>query len=291
MTTTTLLIGMAGAGGDGIVSAGESLITAAALTGYHGILTKSFGPQIRGGESSFRLRVSTSDVRTVNGTLDVAVALNWDDFLRFGAELPVGRETIVIYDAQHAGDIPLAVRPAEVVPVPIAQMARELAGSDRAKNTIVLGLMAGWFGFTPDGLLSGIRKKLGKKGEDVLARNERAFAAGREYAAAHPLRTARTLPSLPPPGVPKLLTDGNEMCGAAAIFSGCTFFGGYPITPSSEIMQYLGRELWKHGGVVFQAEDEIAGIGAVVGASFAGRKALTATSGPGMSLKTEILGL
>ena len=81
------------------------------------------------------------------------------------------------------------------------------------------------------------------------------------------------------------------MCGAAAIFAGCTFFGGYPITPSTEIMQYLGRELWKYGGVVFQAEDEIAGIGAVVGASFAGKKALTATSGPGMSLKTEILGL
>jgi 2-oxoglutarate/2-oxoacid ferredoxin oxidoreductase subunit alpha len=71
------------------------------------------------------------------------------------------------------------------------------------------------------------------------------------------------------------------MCGAAAIFAGCTFFGGYPITPSTEIMQYLGRELWKYGGVVLQAEDEIAGIGAVVGASFAGKKAMTATSGPG----------
>jgi 2-oxoglutarate ferredoxin oxidoreductase subunit alpha len=81
------------------------------------------------------------------------------------------------------------------------------------------------------------------------------------------------------------------MCGAAAIFAGCTFFGGYPITPSTEIMQYLGREIWKYGGVVFQAEDEIAGIGAAVGASYAGRKAMTATSGPGMSLKAEILGL
>jgi 2-oxoglutarate ferredoxin oxidoreductase subunit alpha len=81
------------------------------------------------------------------------------------------------------------------------------------------------------------------------------------------------------------------MCGAAAIFAGCTFFGGYPITPSTEIMQYLGREIWKYGGCVFQAEDEIAGIAAVVGASFAGRKAMTATSGPGMSLKTEVLGL
>jgi 2-oxoglutarate ferredoxin oxidoreductase subunit alpha len=81
------------------------------------------------------------------------------------------------------------------------------------------------------------------------------------------------------------------MCAAAALVAGCEFFGGYPITPSSEIMQFLGHEIWKHGGTVLQAEDEIAGIGAVIGASFAGRKAMTATSGPGMSLKSEMLGL
>ena len=73
--------------------------------------------------------------------------------------------------------------------------------------------------------------------------------------------------------------------------AGCEFFSGYPITPSTEIMQFLSREIWRYGGTVLQAEDEIAGVGAVVGASFAGKKAMTATSGPGMSLKTEILGL
>jgi 2-oxoglutarate ferredoxin oxidoreductase subunit alpha len=81
------------------------------------------------------------------------------------------------------------------------------------------------------------------------------------------------------------------MCAAGAIAAGCQFFGGYPITPSSEIMGFLSREIWKYGGTLLQAEDEIAAIGAVVGASFAGRKAMTATSGPGMSLKTEVLGL
>jgi 2-oxoglutarate ferredoxin oxidoreductase subunit alpha len=183
------------------------------------------------------------------------------------------------------------VKPAEVVAAPIAQIAKDLAGNDRAKNTVVLGLMGEWFGFAPDALLAGIRRKFAKKGEDVLTRNERAFEAGRDYARAHPLRTAQPLAPAPPVDAPKLLTDGNEMCGAGAIFAGCTFFGGYPITPSSEIMQYLSRELWKYGGTLVQAEDEIAGIGAVVGASFAGKKALTATSGPGMSLKSEMLGL
>ena len=96
-----LIIGMAGSGGDGIVSAGDSLMTSLALAGYHAMLTKSFGPQIRGGESSFRLRVSTRPVLGPGGTLDVAVALNWDDFLKFGAELPIGGQTIVDLRLQH----------------------------------------------------------------------------------------------------------------------------------------------------------------------------------------------
>src|SRR6266576_2394750 len=95
-----LIIGIAGAGGDGVVSAGESLITAAALEGYHAIMTKSFGSQIRGGEASCRLRLSTRQVLNPNGPLDVAVVLNWEDFHRFGSELPVGTATIVIYESK-----------------------------------------------------------------------------------------------------------------------------------------------------------------------------------------------
>ena len=289
-----LTIGMAGAGGDGVVSAGEALIHAAALEGYHAILTKSFGPQIRGGESSFRLRLSNSQVHTPGGLLDVAVALNWDDFLRFGAELPVAGHTILIHDAQHEPREMTGLRPGQIVSAPIAAIAKELAGHDAAKNTVVLGLLAEWFGVMPDTLLAGIRKRFAKKSAEVLERNERAFDAGRRYAAEHPIAGAGRLdPPARSEGTSrsKLLTDGNEMCAAGAIFAGCKFFGGYPITPSTEIMQFLGRELWKHGGVVLQAEDEIAGVGAAVGASFGGRKAMTATSGPGMSLKTEMLGL
>ena len=289
-----VLIGMAGAGGDGVISAGESLIVAAALEGYHAMLTKSFGPQIRGGESSFRLRIAAGDLYAVSGPLDVAIALNWDDFLRFGAELPVAPQTIILHEAECA-TVPEAVwlagvLPSDVLAVPISRLARE-AGSDKVKNTVVLGLLSEWLGFAPEALLAGIRRKFARKGPAVLDANERAFSAGRLYAVGSPLPRTRRLTSVATPTVPKLLTDGNEMCGAAAIFAGCTFFGGYPITPSTEIMQYLGREIWKYGGAIFQAEDEIAGVAAVVGASFAGKKAMTATSGPGMSLKTEVLGL
>ncbi len=290
-----LIIGMAGSGGDGIVSAGESLISASAKEGYFAILTKSFGSQIRGGESSCRLRVSTEPVLNPGGTLDVAVELNWVVFLRFGGEQPVGPDTVVNSESTTpvAPDaVPLKTRPAILVPVPMEEMAMTAAGTQLAKNNIVLGLLAGWFGLARQGILDGIHKKFAKKGADVLAGNDRAFALGIEYAEKNPLPGDRLL-SPPAAGkvASKILTDGNEMCGAAAIFAGCKFFGGYPITPATEIMQYLQKEIYKYGGSVLQAEDEIAGIAAVVGASFAGKKAMTATSGPGLSLKTEVLGL
>jgi 2-oxoglutarate ferredoxin oxidoreductase subunit alpha len=289
-----LVIGMAGSGGDGVVSAGESMMTAVALEGYFAMLSKSFGPQIRGGESSFRLRLSTKPVLGPGGTLDVAVALNWEDFLKFGAELPVGGHTVVIYDSNTGvapDKLPLAgVTPSQSLPVAIEAMAKETVGTEKAKNTIVLGLVAGWFGIAPARMLAGLKKRFEKKGPEIVERNERAFNAGLEYALAHPLAgDLRLAPSESPET--KLVSDGNEMCAAGALFAGCQFFGGYPITPSSEIMHFLNREIWKYGGSMLQCEDEIAGVGACVGASFAGKKVLTATSGPGMSLKTEMLGL
>ena len=290
-----LIIGIAGAGGDGVISAGESLLTAAALEGYHGMMTKSFGSQIRGGEACCRVRLATDSVLHCNGCLDVAVALNWNDFLRFGAELPIETGTIVIYESETGvtpDRLPLEeVSPATVFSVPIRAMAMKSAGNEKAKNIIVLGLLAGWFGIGRRSVLAGVEKKFAKKGAQVLEGNLRAFQAGIEFTEANPLKGDHLLGPPKADAKRKLLTDGNEMCAVAAIFAGCTFFSGYPITPSTEIMQYLDREIWKYGGTVLQAEDEIAGIGAVVGASFAGKKAMTATSGPGMSLKTEMLGL
>jgi 2-oxoglutarate ferredoxin oxidoreductase subunit alpha len=286
---------MAGSGGDGIVSAGDSLLQAAAAEGYHGVMTKSFGSQIRGGESSCRVRISTEPILNPGGNLDVAVALNWEDFLKFGAELPVSGTTVVIYEAATnipVDQIPLVgVTPRQVIAVPIAAMAKATAGTERAKNTVVLGLIAGWFGIGAVAVMKGIRKKLAKKGDELVEANQRAFDAGRAFAMENPLKVCMNIVPSTTKGAVKLITDGNDMCAAAAIFAGCQFFGGYPITPSTEIMQFFTDRVWGYGGAVLQAEDEIAGIGAAIGASFAGKKSMTATSGPGLSLKTEMMGL
>lgn len=289
-----LIIGMAGSGGDGIVSAGESLMSAAAQQGYYAILTKSFGSQIRGGESSCRLRLATAPVLNPGGALTVAVALNWEDFLRFGGELPVTSDTVVVYEQKtglQPSEIPLKVKPAVIRSAPIEELAKTSAGTLQAKNNVVLGLLAGWFGLGQQAILDGIRKKFGKKGPEVLAGNERAFAAGLAYAEKCPIDQQFRIAAATPGTTRRRVTDGNEICAEAALFAGCKFFGGYPITPATEIMQHLQRDIWKHGGSLLQAEDEIAGIAAVVGASFAGKKAMTATSGPGFSLKSEVLGL
>jgi 2-oxoglutarate ferredoxin oxidoreductase subunit alpha len=290
-----LVIGMAGSGGDGIVSAGESLIAAAAYEGYHAMMTKSFGSQVRGGESSCRVRLSTKRVQNPGGALDVAVALNWEDFLKFGAELPVSGTTVVIYEAKTGvapTEIPLVgVMPKEVFAVPIGEMAKQAAGSDKAKNTVVLGLVAGWFGIARESILRGLQKRFASKGAELVAANERAFVLGEQFAKEHPLLTPRAMDRPSGERGKKMLTNGNDMCAAAAIFGGCDFFAGYPITPSSEVMEFFTGEVWKYGGAALQCEDEIAGIGAALGASFAGKKAMTATSGPGMALKGEIMGL
>ena len=90
--------------------------------------------------------------------------------------------------------------------------------------------------------------------------------------------------------VERRLIQGDEACAQGAIAAGCRFFGGYPISPSSEIAEYMARELPRHGGVFIQMEDELASLGSVLGASLAGSKAMTATSGPGFTLMQEHLG-
>jgi 2-oxoglutarate/2-oxoacid ferredoxin oxidoreductase subunit alpha len=288
-----LTLGMAGSGGDGIVSAGEALMGAFARAGYHALMTKSFGSQIRGGESSCRLRVSTHPVRSLGGPLDLAVVLSWDDFLKFGAELPVTGRTTIVYDSASGvdpGALPLVgVAPGAALPLPLGEMARAQAGSERSRNAVVLGLLCGWLGLEPESILDGIRRRLARRGAEAVEGAAGAFAAGLAHAREQPIAGAARLG--PAVGAPKLLGDGNSVCAAAAVFAGCRFFAGYPITPSTEIMQFLGRELGKHAGVMLQAEDEIASVGAALGASFAGAKSMTATSGPGMSLMSEVLGL
>jgi 2-oxoglutarate/2-oxoacid ferredoxin oxidoreductase subunit alpha len=268
-----------GSGGDGAVAAGDILSLASARDGLSVIKTEAYGPQIRGGESSCTVRLSAVPIHAQADALDAAVVFSWGDFARFRAELDFAPGAIFFYEEKETP--PEDVSDWHLVPVGFAAFRN-------AKNIFALGLIASTFGLPAEALRTAIRGRFAKKTEAVIEANINAFDAGLQKGVEL-LLGAKQLEYVP--SEPKLLMAGNEASAVGAIEAGCRFFAGYPITPSSEILHYLGEWLPRLGGTCLQTEDELAAIGAVVGASFAGAKAMTATSGPGLSLMSEMLGL
>ncbi len=293
MDVKDITIGMVGSGGDGVVSAGEFLVSAAAAEGLYAYLLKAFGPQIRGGESSCRVRISDHRLYTHGTGIDVLVAFNWEDFVKMRSELVVKDGVFVIYeekDPTPEGDIPLdpAIK-RTVRKIPLTKIALDVAGTALAKNIVTLGIIGEAFRLPTDGLKHAIRTKFAKKGEKVIDSNIAALEGGASWAREHLQEIPRRLTYVR--GTPKIALTGNEAFAAGALYAGCRFYAGYPITPSSEILEWMARELPKFGGTCVQAEDEIAAIGMLAGVSFAGGKCMTSTAGPGLSLMTEALGL
>ncbi len=292
MSRQDLTVGIAGAGGDGVVSSGELLIQVGAHEGLFGMLVKSFGPQIRGGESSVRVRLSSSRVLCQGDDLDVLIAFNWADYGRFRAELMPSERTLIFVDEQDKTppeQIPLPEAfKAAVMRVPFEKLAVEKGGSALAKNIVAVGVLAGALNLPRDGFARAIEKKFGRKGEQVVAANIAALDAGVVVAADRPRASAHVSVA---EGEPRMVISGNEAFAFGSLVAGCRFFAGYPITPQSEVMEWLGKELPKFGGTMMQPEDELASISMAIGASTAGVKALTASSGPGISLKLEAMGL
>ena len=292
MPRKELVVGIAGAGGDGVVSAGELVLNIAAQQGLFGMLVKSFGPQIRGGESSVRLRLSAEPVLSQGDVLDVLIAFNWADYGRFRTELVANEKTIIFVDQQDKtpeAEIPLPqALKAAVRQVPFEQIAVEKAGTALAKNIVAVGVLAGALGLPPEGFAHAIARRFAKKGQKVVDSNVAAFDAGAAVASQY----RREGVSLAATTAERLMViTGNDATGFGALVGGCRFIASYPITPQSEVMEYLSRELPKFGGTMVQGEDEIASIAMSIGASYAGVKALTASSGPGISLKLEAIGL
>jgi len=281
-----LTLAFVGAGGDGAVAAGDIVASACASKGLHIIKTEAYGPQIRGGESSSTVRVSGEPIYAQSDAVDVLVVFSWADFARFRDEIALAGNAIVFHEL--GDEPPEAIASRTCFGIPFAALARE-AGAAGAKNVLATGLAAGALGLPLDAIRSAIARRFSKKAPAVIESNLRIFDRGvLEAASLGPLALEQFTYET---GTPKLLMSGNEATALGAIHAGCRFFAGYPITPSTEILQFLGEWLPKLGGSMLQTEDELSAIGATIGASFAGTKAMTATSGPGLSLMAELLGL
>ncbi len=276
-----------GSGGDGAVVAGDLAAMACAADGLHVIKTEAYGPQIRGGESSSTVRVSVLPIAAQGDAIDVLAVFRFADFARFRSEMTLSERCVVLHEPDDPP--PPEIAASLCKPVPFAQMARD-AGAPNAKNIAALGVLAATLGLPADKIRGALRRRFAKKGAAVIDANLRAFEAGLAVTAPHPA-FGHLLPANGEKGAGQLLMSGNEATAFAALHAGCSFFAGYPITPSSEILHLLSEWLPRIGGTCLQTEDELAAIGAVVGASFSGAKAMTATSGPGLSLMSEMLGL
>jgi 2-oxoglutarate ferredoxin oxidoreductase subunit alpha len=292
--TNQITIGIVGSGGDGAIAAGEIMASAAAHEGLYCILTKSYGATIRGGESSARIRLGANRVHSQGDKLDVLVCFSWKDFKLFKGELELKDQCVILYpegDEIQPDQLPIepGLHPT-VIRVPFIKLAKEDVGNELTKNIVMLGVLAELFDLPKKGLVAAIHHRFERKSKDLIDLNLKALNIGSEYAKnniheTHPIHFFYTT------SPPKLLMTGNEAIAIGALNAGCRFMAGYPITPATEIMESLTRLMPMYDGTVVQAEDEIAAAAMVIGASFAGVKAMTATSGPGVSLMQEMIGL
>jgi len=181
-------------------------------------------------------------------------------------------------------------RGARYAPLPFKKMAKALPGS--WPNMIALGLAAGLVGLPADSVKCVLQKSLKKGGGEKMAANLAAAEAG--YAAAANVPAVPRLAANVAQGAGRdrrWLITGNQAAGYGAVRGGVRFVAAYPITPATEVLEWLAPALPKVGGALVQAEDELASINMIIGSSYGGVPSLTATSGPGLSLMTEALGL
>ncbi|ABI56051.1 2-oxoacid:acceptor oxidoreductase subunit alpha [Alkalilimnicola ehrlichii MLHE-1] len=288
MKTHSLSLALTGSGGTGVMTAGQILLDAAAQAGWYGLMTRSFGPQIRGGEAAAILRLAHQPVGCQDDQLDLLLAFDWGNIERFIAELPLGGDSVVIADPSQ-GDVPeVVVRTgASQSMIPIKEVTKGVKGG-RA-NMVGLGLVAELIGLPEEALLRTLQKVLGRKGEEALATAQACLSAGR--AQADTVGVDLRLASNGTAQGERWALSGNEAAGMGAVRGGVRFSAAYPITPSTDVVEWLAPTLPRVGGCLVQAEDELSAINMCIGASFGGTPALTATSGPGLSLMVESLGL
>ncbi|HEV7663828.1 MAG TPA: 2-oxoacid:acceptor oxidoreductase subunit alpha [Chloroflexota bacterium] len=287
MARQDLVIRIAGEAGEGVSITGQMVTQATARAGYY-VLTDSVPPaEIKGGYSFYQIRLSEKRLRSRGDSVDVLLAFNQEAFENSIEHLRHGG--ILIYDSAELS--PPESDRYRSYSVPLTDIAKNQVELALSKNMVAVGAVAGLFGLDTEHIHRLLREsKLAKKGEDILNKNLKAVDLGYQYVSERVAERA-SLEVRPSKLEGRIVISGNHAVALGALVAGCRRYAGYPITPATDIMEFLADELPRVGGAVVQAEDEIAAIGMVLGASYAGQKAMTATSGPGLSLMTEMLGL
>lgn len=273
--------------GEGVESTDRIFSTALNRLGYYLYGYRHFSSRIKGGHTNNKIRISTRPIRAISDDLDILVAFDQESIDLNAKELRKGG--VVVADAKFKPSLPEG-SDARLFSVPITAIAEEL-GTSLMKNMVASGASWALLGLPLEVFNKAVEEEFGRKGPAVVEKNIEAVARGAKFVldqAGGPLEEFKLGPA---DGEKKLFMIGNDAIGLGAVAAGCRFMPAYPITPASEIMEYLIKRLPKLGGTVIQTEDEIAAVTMAIGANYAGARALTASAGPGLSLMMEAIGL
>src|SRR5881296_3839678 len=284
------VIRIAGNSQDGIQAIGGFLARLAGRSEQEVMTFMTIPSTISGGPSIFQVRIGSGEVLSSGDEADVLLAFYQHSYQDHISSLKKGG--IVLYDSDHVEPNPEWEKEYHHIGVPISGLTVEAIGGtakDKGKNIYALGLIARMFDLNVPKLIKLIEERFTGKDQSIVNNALAAFHAGYSYALGGVIDTFQFVESQKKAGHQVVMT-GNEALAYGLIAAGVRFGAGYPITPWSDIMETLRRELPKYGGTFVQCEDEIASISMAIGAGYAGRLAVTGSSGPGISLKTEALG-
>ncbi len=275
----TIKIG--GEAGQGIQTIGETLGRVFARGGYHVFTNQDYESRVRGGHNFYQIRLSDRPVMALKEAVDILVALDKESIRLHAQEL--AQHGQIIYDADALKE---KHDTQAFFDIPFVKLATEHGGDKIMANTVATGAVLGMLGMDLEILMGIIADTFRKKGEKVITANKDAAVAGYDFAVKGCLKCNFSVAS-DDKSEPRLLVGGTEAIALGALASGVKFYSAYPMTPSTGIMNYLAGKEKEYGLVVEQAEDEIAAVNMALGASFAGVRAMTGTSGGGFALMVE----
>ena len=285
MQMNDFVVRFAGEGGQGVVTSAEGLAQASTQVGYHALTYATFPSQILGGPTWTQARICTQPILSSGDQVDVLVAFNEEAYQTHAEEVRDGG--VIIYNADD-----FTMTAPRSFGLGVDSLARS-TGNNRAANMVVIGALAQLVHMPQQYLEDFVaaRFRRGRDNDDeIISSNIQAMRLGRQHAAESGF-VLGDLASPNPPDYQQLMLKGNEAIALGAVHAGLGFYAGYPISPATTILLWMERNLVGEDKFAYQVSSEIEAITAIMGAGYAGKKAMTATAGPGISLMSEGLGL
>jgi 2-oxoglutarate ferredoxin oxidoreductase subunit alpha len=280
LADVSVMIG--GQGGDGTLTVSDLLGRYFRKRGLYVYTSRNVLSRIRGGHADASVRASREPIAAVKSTVDVLLAFD-QEAVAIGAH-ELAPHGYILYDSTtFKSELPNATG------FPFATLVGSQLGQPIFKNTAAYGALSVIFGFDPTETRGVIEERFKRRGGEALEKNLKALEIGRR-AALEADGLADRFSVADGNAHDQIMTTGNQAVALGFVVGGGRFFAGYPITPATEVMEYLQRYLPPVGGVVRQAEDELAAVNMILGAAYAGARVMTSTSGPGLSLMTEGIG-